>query len=112
MVQSTPQRSGMVQRTPQHPAMVQALPEQAQAVRSPAGPPRTVAAVSTQGAGQTLAERRNLAEIMSQVTVPEAERKPAVAPVDLAEVADRKSTRLNSITNAHLVCRLLLEQQQ
>src|SRR3546814_2418473 len=79
MVQSTPQRSGMVQRTPQHPAMVQALPEQAQAVRSPAGPPRTVAAVSTQGAGQTLAERRNLAEIMSQVTVPEAERKPAVA---------------------------------
>src|SRR3546814_4187895 len=64
MVQSTPQRSGMVQRTPQHPAMVQALPEQAQAVRSPAGPPRTVAAVSTQGAGQTLAERRNLAEIM------------------------------------------------
>src|SRR3546814_11381249 len=67
--------------------MVQALPEQAQAVRSPAGPPRTVAAAPTQGAGQTLAERRNLAEIMSQVTVPEAERKPAVAPVDLAEVA-------------------------
>src|SRR3546814_16580026 len=79
--------SDLVQRTPQHPAMVQALPEQAQAVRSPAGPPRTVAAVSTQGAGQTLAERRNLAEIMSQVNVPEAERKPAVAPVDLAEVA-------------------------
>src|SRR3546814_18738676 len=66
--------------------MVQALPEQAQAVRSPAGPPRTVAAVSTQGAGQTLAERRNFAEIMSQDTVPEAERKPAVAPVDLAQV--------------------------
>src|SRR3546814_13884153 len=76
MVQSTPQRSGMVQRTPQHPAMVQALPEQAQAVRSPARPPRTVAAVSTQGAGQTLAERRNLAEIMRQV--PETDRQRVV----------------------------------
>src|SRR3546814_999862 len=26
--------------------------------------------------------------------------------------ADRKSTRLNSVTNAHLVCRLLLEKKQ
>src|SRR3546814_5659375 len=25
---------------------------------------------------------------------------------------DRKSTRLNSVTNAHLVCRLLLEKQK
>src|SRR3546814_21166082 len=80
MLQSTPQRSGMVQRTPQRPAMVQALPEQAQAVRSPAGPPRTVAEVSPQGAGQTLAERRHLAEIMSQVTVAAAEKTHAVAP--------------------------------
>src|SRR3546814_20053291 len=97
MVQATHQRSGIVQRTPQPPVMVQALPDHAQSVRSPAGPLRTVSAAPTQGAGQTLAERRNLAEIMSHVTVPEAERKPAVAPVDLAEVArDRKSTRLNS----------------
>src|SRR3546814_7609129 len=27
-------------------------------------------------------------------------------------LADRKSTRLNSITNAHLVCRLLLEKKK
>src|SRR3546814_9193681 len=27
-----------------------------------------------------------------------------------AVLADRKSTRLNSVTNAHLVCRLLLEK--
>src|SRR3546814_6400963 len=27
-------------------------------------------------------------------------------------VGDRKSTRLNSITNAHLVCRLLLEKKK
>lgn len=31
--------------------------------------------------------RRSLADIMSTVSVPEAERRPAVAPVDLAEVA-------------------------
>src|SRR3546814_9178516 len=30
----------------------------------------------------------------------------------LAEGADRKSTRLNSVTNAHLVCRLLLEKKK
>src|SRR3546814_11732561 len=93
MVQSTPQRSGMVQRTPQRSAMVQALPEQAQAVRSPDGPPRTVAAAPTQGAGQTLAERRNLAEIIRHVTVTEAARKPAVAPVYFAEEIGRDAGR-------------------
>src|SRR3546814_18887867 len=31
---------------------------------------------------------------------------------DGCEQADRKSTRLNSITNAHLVCRLLLEKKK
>src|SRR3546814_1301692 len=42
------------------------------------------------------------------------------AAIDLATAAiehfgaevDRKSTRLNSITNAHLVCRLLLEKKK
>src|SRR3546814_2842255 len=29
----------------------------------------------------------------------------------MLEVVDRKSTRLNSVTNAHLVCRLLLEKK-
>src|SRR3546814_10047145 len=28
------------------------------------------------------------------------------------EIVDRKSTRLNSVTNAHLVCRLLLEKKK
>src|SRR3546814_5150317 len=28
------------------------------------------------------------------------------------ELRDRKSTRLNSVTNAHLVCRLLLEKKK
>src|SRR3546814_3377613 len=38
--------------------------------------------------------------------------------VEIAEILlifdsiDRKSTRLNSVTNAHLVCRLLLEKQK
>src|SRR3546814_2045609 len=31
---------------------------------------------------------------------------------DKSEAEDRKSTRLNSITNAHLVCRLLLEKKK
>src|SRR3546814_3166663 len=30
----------------------------------------------------------------------------------LTEAGDRKSTRLNSVTNAHLVCRLLLEKKK
>src|SRR3546814_1339598 len=30
----------------------------------------------------------------------------------LARSTDRKSTRLNSVTNAHLVCRLLLEKKK
>src|SRR3546814_7207013 len=31
---------------------------------------------------------------------------------DIAFQRDRKSTRLNSVTNAHLVCRLLLEKKK
>src|SRR3546814_6087241 len=31
--------------------------------------------------------------------------------LDLRDREDRKSTRLNSVTNAHLVCRLLLEKK-
>src|SRR3546814_4618425 len=32
--------------------------------------------------------------------------------LDAFDAADRKSTRLNPVTNAHLVCRLLLEKKQ
>src|SRR3546814_2457150 len=35
---------------------------------------------------------------------------PVVHPASIDEYEDRKSTRLNSVTNAHLVCRLLLEK--
>src|SRR3546814_1333723 len=31
---------------------------------------------------------------------------------NIRRVGDRKSTRLNSVTNAHLVCRLLLEKKK
>src|SRR3546814_1333928 len=31
--------------------------------------------------------------------------------VDIGKARDRKSTRLNPVTNAHLVCRLLLEKK-
>src|SRR3546814_2476422 len=42
-----------------------------------------------------------------------AERYLAMVPLKLiAGIGlDRKSTRLNSVTNAHLVCRLLLEKK-
>src|SRR3546814_8683469 len=33
-------------------------------------------------------------------------------PANARKSADRKSTRLNSVTNAHLVCRLLLEKKK
>src|SRR3546814_10221685 len=39
------------------------------------------------------------------------ERIAAMAAIE-PDRQDRKSTRLNSITNAHLVCRLLLEQHK
>src|SRR3546814_5746623 len=32
--------------------------------------------------------------------------------IDHIRAADRKSTRLNSVTNAHLVCRLLLDKKK
>src|SRR3546814_1694194 len=39
-------------------------------------------------------------------------RQLALAERATPRRADRKSTRLNSITNAHLVCRLLLEKKK
>src|SRR3546814_9799130 len=44
----------------------------------------------------------------SSVMAPEMAGRPAY----LAMAIDRKSTRLNSVTNAHLVCRLLLEKKK
>src|SRR3546814_7064997 len=38
------------------------------------------------------------------------DRTPSIPGHELA--GDRKSTRLNSVTNAHLVCRLLLEKKK
>src|SRR3546814_12754505 len=37
---------------------------------------------------------------------------PLAAIAHLPHLQDRKSTRLNSVTNAHLVCRLLLEKKK
>src|SRR3546814_4547850 len=35
-----------------------------------------------------------------------------LASADASYITDRKSTRLNPVTNAHLVCRLLLEKKK
>src|SRR3546814_1188971 len=40
-----------------------------------------------------------------------AEQYQPLAQARNLEFRDRKSTRLNSVTNAHLVCRLLLEKK-
>src|SRR3546814_7596503 len=37
---------------------------------------------------------------------------PGLDPAPGPQLGDRKSTRLNSVTNAHLVCRLLLEKNK
>src|SRR3546814_5048180 len=37
---------------------------------------------------------------------------PEVKAKGISLAADRKSTRLNPVTNAHLVCRLLLEKKK
>src|SRR3546814_7272214 len=62
-----------------------------------------VVAVSTAGGG-LLGEARAMVAAATAAT--EAARG------DRLDLADRKSTRLNSVTNAHLVCRLLLEKKK
>src|SRR3546814_10481787 len=41
-----------------------------------------------------------------------ADEPPGRMVALLGDAEDRKSTRLNSVTNAHLVCRLLIEKKK
>src|SRR3546814_6092523 len=53
--------------------------------------------------------------LAGQIQVPhgvEPQAYPIVQLLCVYPKVDRKSTRLNSITNAHLVCRLLLEKKK
>src|SRR3546814_6066055 len=43
---------------------------------------------------------------------PMVDKLPLAPAAEMAVETDRKSTRLNSSTNAHLVCRLLLEKKK
>lgn len=97
--------SGSEKRPPVQPVPAPARPAfvPAQAMTPQVAPPRAVGAVedrigppaeSNVGSSVALAssappkqDARNLAEIMREVSIPDAERAPAIVPVDLAEVA-------------------------
>src|SRR3546814_3920132 len=55
---------------------------------------------SVQLGGQTLSEQQKLGAFTGEIQG------------GMLKDVDRKSTRLNSVTNAHLVCRLLLEKKK
>src|SRR3546814_8500388 len=63
-----------------------------------------------QGVALVIADKR--VEIRSDFVVRVNVERAARAAVVHRSRADRKSTRLNSVTNAHLVCRLLLEKKK
>src|SRR3546814_6524351 len=50
--------------------------------------------------------------VMQAIFLPAIAVAFACSPIAAQNVGDRKSTRLNSVTNAHLVCRLLLEKKK
>src|SRR3546814_7580361 len=64
------------------------------------------------GTSQRLDERNNDSQRLSVLVQPTAWLKnTTIYDRFHADQADRKSTRLNSITNAHIVCRLLLAKK-
>src|SRR3546814_7925009 len=67
---------------------------------------RPFVALDLSKAPSSAAGRRSWAIAMRRCPPPIRSVFPAASAT-----ADRKSTRLNSITNAHLVCRLLLEKK-
>src|SRR3546814_8988353 len=67
-------------------------------------------------ARDALAECKESVGALAVLQEPARELEHAVrgvrAAMDELPVRDRKSTRLNPVTNAHLVCRLLLEKKK
>src|SRR3546814_7680311 len=73
---------------------------------NPAAPGTVVAASYRDPEGAETPDRQ------ATLSIPE-HPQPATADVgEHHQCVDRKSTRLNSVTNAHLVCRLLLEKKK
>src|SRR3546814_1168636 len=68
---------------------------------------KTLMALATAAAAFTSQDVTRENPIVSTI-FPTGERVQIVVP----PVVDRKSTRLNPVTNAHLVCRLLLEKKK
>src|SRR3546814_1186307 len=76
--------------------------------------------VDTQGLKDTVAKMNEYAKTgvdpefhKGETAIDRYYSDPSVKPnTCLGPIIDRKSTRLNSSTNAHLVCRLLLENKK
>src|SRR3546814_3765943 len=62
--------------------------------------------------GERLAKVRSWGCGGAALSLPVAQRYAGHGILMRTGMGDRKSTRLNSITNAHLVCRLLLEKKK
>src|SRR3546814_8421077 len=62
---------------------------------------------------ETIGTDRERRDIVAAVRAHRDTARQAGVDIDRGDLrhADRKSTRLNSVTNAHLVCRLLLEKK-
>src|SRR3546814_7146949 len=73
-----------------------------------------VAAERARRDGEARAPRRGAGKVSNtKIVVPVKRTQPIERDRGRgAEVRDRKSPRLNSVTNAHLVCRLLLEKKK
>src|SRR3546814_6209901 len=65
-------------------------------------------------AGSTLTMAGAVANMIAQgrVSLRTAVTMASATPAAFLGLASRKSTRLNPVTNAHLVCRLLLEKKK
>src|SRR3546814_20865516 len=65
---------------------------------------------------RSLVMRQDMADAKAcaDTNVARTDRHSALAGLQMAafHASDRKSTRLNPVTNAHLVCRLLLEKKK
>src|SRR3546814_1925667 len=70
------------------------------------------AAQAQQGAELPVGHIDNGGPEIDEAIAGHRDRQPRGGCVDPGEAVDRKSTRLNSVTNAHLVCRLLLEKNK
>src|SRR3546814_10602110 len=82
------------------------------AARYADAPPKGEIVVIVGPPGEVAVEAADDATLDAALREAMADKPVAQAAKAVAKRLDRKSTRLNSVTNAHLVCRLLLEKKK